>query len=221
MYKPLLTIKNLRTKLLLLSLFISLNGIAQRLKTSNVLRVSDSIILQNTNSNLFSYFSVDDGSYYLYEKGKRSTTGKFLERRKLKKNVNEIWVLYFFNYSKIAGLKARTWVKLNNELKLIEPVLLEFIPQFLYDDQNSNFISKEIALKIAVENFKEQGIKIDEPELRFDYKLNSYIYLVINKLNEFKNSANEPAGRTEVLKINAKTGEIAERFDGYYGLIIR
>ena len=211
----------MRTKLLLLTLFISTNGIAQRIKTADVLRVSDSIILQNTNSSLFPFFSVNVGSYYSYEKGKRSITGKFLSRRKLKKHVNEIWVLYSFKYPKIDGIKGGTWIKLSKKLKLIEQVHLEFIPQFLWNDKDSNFISKEIAFKIAVENFKKEGIKIDEPELHFDEKLNSYIYLVINKLNEFKNSVNEPAGNTEGLKINAETGKIVESFDGYYGLIIR
>ena len=45
--------------------------------------------------------------------------------------------------------------------------------------------------------------------------------LLINKINEFKNAVNKPSGNTEVLKINAETGKILEKFDGYYGLIIR
>ena len=211
----------MRTKLLLLTFFISLNGIAQRIKTADVLRVSDSIILQNTNSNLFPFFSVNVGSYYSYEKGKRSTTGKFLSKRKLKKHVNEIWVLYSFKYSKITGVKGGTWVKLNKKVKLIEPISVDFIPQFLWNNTKSNFISNEIAYKIAAGNFEKEGIKIDEPELYFDEKFNSYVYVVINKLNEFKNADNKPCGNTEVLKINAETGKILEKFDGYYGLIIR
>lgn len=98
---------------------------------------------------------------------------------------------------------------------------MEFIPNFLWKNQETNFIPKEIALKIAVENFKKDGIKIENPELFFDIKLKLYVYMITNKLNEYQNSAGKPSGNTEVIKINAENGKIAETFDGYYGLIIR
>lgn len=55
----------------------------------------------------------------------------------------------------------------------------------------------------------------------YNDKTNSYVYIVHNKLNEKPNSANKPSGNTEVIKVDAITGNIVEKFDGYYGLIIR
>ena len=55
----------------------------------------------------------------------------------------------------------------------------------------------------------------------FNDKTKSYVYIIVNKLNEFPNAANKPSGNTEVIKIDALKGNIVEKFDGYYGLIIR
>ncbi|MGA9212831.1 hypothetical protein [Kaistella sp.] len=211
----------MKLKFKILFAFFSILGNAQNLKTSNILKVSDSILLQNTKSNLFPFFKFSDGSYYKYSKGIYERTGKFITNKKIKNNVTEIWVLYSFKYPKIEGVKGGTWIKLDKNLNLIEPVSLEFIPEFLRKNERSNFIPKEVAYNIAIENFIKEGIKIENPELFFDKNQNAYVYMIINKLNEYKNFANKPAGNTEVIKINAENGKIVEKFDGYYGLIIR
>ena len=57
---------------------------------------------------------------------------------------------------------------------------MEFIPNFLWKNQESNFISKELALKIAVENFKKDVIadskKIETLTADFtQYKVMSFL----------------------------------------------
>ena len=211
----------MRQKFIFLLIFSFIINHAQNLKTSDVIKASDSILSKNINSELFHFFTVSDGSYYKYSIDNSTKIGKFKYDKKLKKQIDEIWIHYHFKYPKIDGIKGGTWVKLDSKLNLIETISLEFIPNFLWKNQESNFISKELALKIAVENFKKDGIKIENPELFFDIKLKLYVYIITNKLNEYKNSAGKPSGNTEVIKINAENGNIAETFDGYYGLIIR
>jgi len=211
----------MRLKIIFFLIFSFIINHAQKLKTSDILKASDSILLQKTNPELFDFFSLSVGSYYKYSKKNTVKIGKFLSKKRLKNKVLEIWVAYDFNYPDIKGVRGGNWVKLDSRFNLIEPISLEFIPSFLWKKQESNFISKELALKIATENFKKNGIKIEKPELFFDNKLKLYVYMITNKLNEYKNSADRPSGNTEIIKINAENGKIAETFDGYYGLIIR
>ncbi|WP_313100149.1 hypothetical protein [Epilithonimonas sp.] len=211
----------MRLKFIFLLIFSFIINHAQKLKTSDVLKASDSILLQKTNPELFNFFTLSVGSYYKYSKKNTVKIGKFLSKKRLKNEVLEIWVAYNFNYPNIIGVRGGNWVKLDSKLNLIEPISLEFIPNFLWKKQNSNFISTELALKIAIENFKKNGIKIEKPELFYDYKIKLYVYMITNKLNEYKNAADKPSGNTEVIKINAENGKIVETFDGYYGLIIR
>ena len=117
-----------------------MNLTAQRIKKSEVLKISDSILLANTNSNLIQFFTETEGSYYKYKKGENNRIGKFVTQNKLKNNIKEIWVHYSFKYSKIAGISNGIWVKLDQNLKLIEPLNLEFIPEFLWKNKESNFL---------------------------------------------------------------------------------
>ena len=213
--------KVLKIKLFIVILLFSLNGFAQRIKTSDVLKISDSIILSNSNPYLNQFFTVNVGTYYSYKKRNRKTTGKFLFKNRLKRNVIEIWINYSFLYQPSQNIRGGLWVKLNKNLELIEPISLDFIPKFLWNNDKSNFISIERAKEIATKHFEKSGIKIDEPELMFNEKSKSWVFLVINKLNEVQNIHNKPSGNTEVIKVDAVTGEIIEKFDGYYGLIIR
>ena len=114
-----------------------------------------------------------------------------------------------------------TWLKLVKNLYLIEPINLSFIPHFLLENRKCDFITKQKALKIGIENFKESGIKINEPILIFNIETNSYVYRVENVLTKSKNIIGKDTGKTEVLIINPLSGKIIERIEGLYGIIIR
>jgi hypothetical protein len=81
--------------------------------------------------------------------------------------------------------------------------------------------TKQEALKIGIENFKESGIKINEPFLIFNKETNSYVYRVENVITKSKNITGKDTGKTEVLIINSLSGEIIERIGGLYGIILR
>ena len=195
---------------------------AQRLETERILETTDSLIEANTNVDLVKYFEVSVGSYYKYEKKNNYiSTAKFLSKKKLKNNTTEIWVLYHFKNSSIDGIRGATWIKLNPDLTLKEPIDLSFIPKFMWENKECDFISKKDALQIGINNFEKQGIKIEEPILQYNKDFELYIYELVNVLTKTKNQLGRDAGVTEVVRLNAKTGELIDRFDGAYGIIIR
>lgn len=194
---------------------------AQRLKTQYVIKVADSLLRENTNPEIFKHFLGYEGSYQKFKEGKFYSTRSFIHKKKLKRNVEEIWILYHFNYPKVDGLRHGAWIKLDKNLKLIEPINLNFIPEFLWKNRESNFISKQEALKIGIKNFKESGIKLNEPSLEFNKETNSFNFRVENVLTKSKNIMGKDTGEMEVLLIDPISGEIKERKKAIYGVIIR
>ena len=108
--------------------------------------------------NLFKYFTISEGSYYKYKTNNNNeTTGKFLSKKVLRKKVTEIWVLYNFQSEELQNVASGLWIKLNEKLNLIEPLKIEFIPDFLKNNLPSNFITIENAEKIAIKSFKSSS----------------------------------------------------------------
>ena len=203
-------------------LLLPLLAYTQKLETKEVIRVSDSILKSVVGENLFNHFDISEGSYYKYKKkSTHNTYGKFLSKKNLRKNVIEIWVLYHFEHEKLEGARSGLWIKLNENLKLIEPLAINFIPTFLQNNSESNFINNSKAEEIARKSFKENGFEISKPKLTFDEKSSKYLYYSINKVTKTKNENGQDAGETEIIGIDAITGEVVSLQKGYYGLIIR
>ena len=194
---------------------------AQHLYTSKIIKVSDSIIIANTNERLSKYFNIDIGSYYKYTEKRKESTDKFLNRKKLSKYTTEIWVNYDFNFPGIEGVRWSFWVKLDNKLKPIEKLDLSFIPEFLWANDTCNFISKQNALKIAIRYFLKNGIEICEPILEYNETFKQYTYLIANKLTKFEEERERGKffGTAENVRIDAITGRFLERFECSYGVI--
>jgi hypothetical protein len=194
---------------------------AQRLETKNVLKIGDSILKASTNLNIYKYFTGYEGSYQKFKKGKYYSHSGFTNRKILNAKAEEIWILYHFNYPDVENMSNGVWIKLNKNLQLIEKLNLDFIPEFLWYGKESNFISKQKALKIGIQNFKEMGLRINEPYLIFNKTSKSYNYRVENVLTKTKNIMGKDSGEMEVLEIDAISGEINSSQKGIYGVIIR
>lgn len=192
---------------------------SQRIKTEKVIQTSDSILKSEVGERIFKSFEISVGSYYKYQtKSKYVSYGKFLSKRSFKKNTTEIWILYHFRHG---NLKAGMWLKLNAELKPIEPLELNFIPEFLKNNEPSNFITYEKAQQIATDSFRKNSLEVDNPKLIFDDKKGKYIYLIISKITKTKNQIGQDAGETEIVEIDALDGKVSDISTGHYGLIIR
>lgn len=211
-----------QTTLILILLLCSLNGYSKNVNTEKITRISDSILLSKTDEILFRYFKISDGSFYRYLKNNDTRIEKFLSKSKIKSdNITEIWVLYSFDFPEIDGINNGVWIKLDKNLNLIENVDLSFIPEFLWNRKPCNFLSVQKAFKKGIEFFKMDGFKIEEPELYYDEKLKIYVYRITNYLTKSKNLLEKECGETEVIVINAFSGELVKRENGIYGIVIR
>lgn len=212
----------MKLKFIIVCLIISLSMFSQKTKTENIIKTSDSILTASVGQNLFKYFKISEGSYYKYKKNNNhKTTGKFLSKRVLHKNVSEIWVLYHFENEQLQNVRSGLWIKLNEKLKLIEPLKIEFIPDFLKNNLPSNFMTNENVEKIAVKSFKEKGFEISKPILTFDEKKGKYIFYSTNKLTKYINANGKDCGEMEIIEIDALNGEVLRLEKSYYGMIIR
>ena len=110
---------------------------------------------------------------------------------------------------------------MDNNLRLIDTVALDFIPDFLWKNEPADFIAKQEALRLAHKHFEKNGIEILEPVLEYSHSLNIYTYNVTNVLTKSKNEFGKDAGQTEVVILNAVSEELIEKFDGAYRFIIR
>ena len=212
----------MKHKILLIFLIFTSSIFSQKTQTESIIKTTDSILSVEVGKNVFKYFTISEGSYYKFMKNnKYETTGKFLSKKTLNEKVTEIWVLYHFQCAELQNAKSGLWIKLNKELKLIEPLKIEFIPDFLKNNEPSNFITNENAEKIIEKSFKEKGFEISKPELKFDEKKGKYIYYSNNKITKSINAIGKDCGEMENIEIDALNGKVLSLEKGYYGIIIR
>jgi len=208
--------------LLLLLLFISLEASSQRIKTKKAITACDSILKSKVGDKVYPYFTISDGSFYLYTNhrhGKR--TGKFLSRKKLPRSFETLSFLYHFNYPEIEGVRSGVWLTLDHNLSSIGNPDFAFIPKFITENRPSDFIPADSALIIAKTNFTTKGIEVKSPTLSYNEKLKRYEYSVENIVTRTKDNTGRDVGSLEVIRVNAFTAKIESIEKGSYGYIIR
>ncbi len=187
--------------------------------TQKVIAVTDSILISKVGAHLHSYFEIsNEGSHYNYLSNKNKVISElFLDKKKIKKNFHEIWVLYQFNYTKIEGMKSGIWIKLDANLQLLEEPNLKSIPDFLIQDLPSEFISKNQAKAIAEKSFFNRAIDVSDAKLEYVKKKEKYIYTIANKT--LKINEGKKVVELEIVELDAYTGKLLNRYDSYNGLI--
>ncbi|WP_309641591.1 PepSY domain-containing protein [Flavobacterium sp.] len=194
--------------------------LATNINTAQIIHVSDSILVSRVGEHLKEYFEISDtGTHYKYLISKNKIAiDQFLTKKKITKNIVEIWILYHFNYTKIEGMKSGIWVKLDGNLQLIEEPNLNSVPDFLIHDSPINFISKNDAKAMAIKVFTQKVYEVTEPKLEYIKKNEKYVYTVANKTNH---TNNQKITEMEIVEIDVFTGKLISRYDSYNGLIER
>ena len=195
-------------------------GIASgSIPTQKVIAVTDSILVSKVGEHLRCYFEISkEGSHYNYlSSNKKSIAELFVDKKKIKKNFHEIWVLYQFNYTKIEGMKSGIWIKLDGNLQLLEEPNLKSVPDFLIHDLPSTFITKKLAKEIAEKSFFNTIDVISDAKLEYLKKKDKYIYTIANKTLKIIEGKRVVA--LEVIELDAYTGKLVNRYDSYNGLI--
>lgn len=190
---------------------------ASNISTDRIIAVSDSILVSRVGEHLKEYFEISDtGSHFKYWASlKKVATDQFLTKKRITKNVIEIWVMYHFNYTKIDGIRSGIWIKLDENLQLIEEPNLSCVPDFLIHDGPMNFISKKDAREMALKVFTQKGVEVSEPILQYAKKNGKYVYTVSNKIAV----ANKKITEMEIVELDVLTGKLLNRYDSYNGLI--
>ncbi|WP_298223407.1 hypothetical protein [Flavobacterium sp.] len=193
---------------------------ATNINTNRILTVSDSILVSKVGEHLKEYFEISDtGTHYKYLiSNKRIGTEQFLDKKRITKNVLEIWILYHFNYTKIEGVKSGIWIKLDGNLQLLEEPNLNSVPDFLINNNPVTFISKKAAKEMALKVFTHKGYEVTEPKLEYLKKNEKYVYTVANKTSQ---ANNQKITEMEIVELDVFTGKLLNRYDSYNGLIER
>ncbi len=209
----------MRSKILLLCLVVSTVVSARGIPTSKIIAITDSILDSKVGTHLFPYFEVSkEGSHYNYvSNNKKMISELILDKRNIKKDFNEIWILYQFNYNKIEGMKSGIWIKLNANLQLLEEPNLNSVPNFLINELPCNFISKQKAKEIGEKLFFKKSNEISDPKLEYLKKIEGYIYSLANKSLKLNNG--KKVVELEIVELDAYTGKLLNRYDSYNGLI--
>ena len=205
-------------------LLIFLNSYGQKLKSNEVIEIAESYLKEAVGERLIDYFnfSKPNGSFYKMQKRKRGyqPTKSLSQNKKIKRNYTEIWIHWNFIFPEIKGVSCGLWVKLDKDLKLLEPIELDYIPDFLWKNQKSDFIGLETAKEIGSLKLTKPNFGTDEPLLKFDSKEKVYVYEIWNKVTENTEYDGKKHGKLEIIRINALTGQILENTNGYYGKIL-
>lgn len=207
----------MRLIIVLIALSCFTSNHAANISTSRVVAVSDSILVSRVGEHLRQYFEISDaGTHFKYwVNDKKIATDQFLSKKRITKNVIEIWMLYHFNYTKIDGIRSGIWIKLNADLQLIEEPNLSAVPDFLIHDSPMNFISKKAAREIALKAFTQKASEVTEPQLQYVKKNGKYVYTVANKVTV----PNKKVTEMEIVELDVLTGKLLNRYDSYNGLI--
>ncbi len=209
---------------ILIAIFISSTCFSQKIRTNDVIKLSEKLLIEKVGPELIKYFEIYDGvsNYKLTENRFGFVNSKLLKpNRKLKNKWTEIWIFYHFNYPETKGVRANIWIKLNKNLELIEPLEFDFIPKYVWENDKCNFIGLEKAEIICAHKFTKSEFIPTEPLLKFDYDLKKYIYTSLMKLTEQTDKFGRKLGETEIIKLDAITGDLIDVTKGYHGLYVR
>jgi hypothetical protein len=205
-------------------LLIFLNSKGQKLESNEVIKITENYLKEAVGERLIDYFNFSDpnGSFYKMQKSKNGyqPTKSLGRNKKIKRNYTEIWIHWNFNFPEIKGVNSGLWVKLDKDLKLLEPIELDFIPDFLWKNQKSDFIGFEKAKEIGSLKLTKPNFGTDEPQLKFDSKEKVYVYEIWNKVTESTEYDGKKHGKLEIIRINALTGQMLKNTSGYYGKIL-
>jgi hypothetical protein len=179
---------------------------------------ADSILKLRVGDRLHQYFKYDSNSYYEYKRfNNRSHWKALIKSKKTKGKFINTDVRFYLDYPLIKGISGTAHIEFDSNLNLVGSLNLDFIPDFLLQNKDCDFISNESALKVASDSLKEKGLYEIKPYLHFDLQRKRYVYEINNTLTVKKDAFGNSHGDMEVLIIDAITKEILYHEINWYG----
>jgi hypothetical protein len=165
------------------------------------------------------YLHYDSSSYYEFKnfsgKTKWKTLTAFKETKGKFKNIS---VRYLFCLNKYDIYCLSTSIEFDSSLNQKGKVSTYFIPEYVLDNTECNFITDTAALNIAKSKFTRQGIKPITAGLTYDHNRKLYIWTVDNTLTKKIDSFGKNYGEIQIVEIDALTGKVLNFWpDAIYG----
>jgi hypothetical protein len=203
-----------------LILFISTNSYGQQYYSADIIKKADSIMQATVGERIFKqYLHYDSSSYYEFKnfsgKTKWKTLTAFKETKGKFKNIS---VRYLFCLNKYDIYCLSTSIEFDSSLNQKGKVSTYFIPEYVLDNTECNFITDTAALNIAKSKFTRQGIKPITAGLTYDHNRKLYIWTVDNTLTKKIDSFGKNYGEIQIVEIDALTGKVLNFWpDAIYG----
>lgn len=201
----------MRQRLLIsINLFISANSYGQQYYSDDIRKKADSIMQATVGERIFKqYLHYDSSSYYEFKSFSRKTKWKTLtDIKKTKGKFKNISVRYLFCLNKYEIYCLSTSVEFDSSLNQKGTIATDFIPEYVMNNTECNFISDTTALNIAKSKFTRQGIKPISAGLTYDHNKKLYIWTVDNTLTNNIDSFGKNYGEIQIVEIDALTGKV-------------
>jgi len=208
-------------KLILLYFFCITHAFSQKYESAFIIKKADSILKSKLNVNLYPIFEYDVKSYYEYTKKNKPNWNSLIKFKVTKGNFVNCDVRFKFKHPKYPWIYESAHIKLDSRLILIDSVKLDFIPNFLLEGRQYDYICIEEAIEIAKNSvFKERSKRIEAIIVYNPFHLKGYYWEVSNYLTEKNDRNGNKYGKLDNVFINPITGQIIySYYDSEYGTL--
>jgi hypothetical protein len=195
---------------ILLILFISTNSYGQQYYSADIIKKADSIMQATVGERIFKqYLHYDSSSYYEFKSFSGKTQWKTLTAfKETKGKFKNISVRYLFCLNKYDIYCLSTSIEFDSSLNQKGTIATYFIPEYVLNNTECNFITDTAALNIAKSKFTRQGIKLITAGLTYDHNRKLYIWTVDNTLTKKIDSFGKNYGEIQIVEIDALTGKV-------------
>lgn len=194
------------TILVFLLLIIQIS-FAQDYKGQDIINRANGLLKNKVGENVFAFYRFEMDSYYEYRDSGKTKWKKLKQNRKLKGKFLAAQICFSFHHPdyNYDFVNKFTYIMLDSLLNLTNEPFVDFIPDFIRNNQPSNWLSdSEIDKIIKRQNLKTTKYTIIK-RLEFDTKSRKNKWVVINTLFE-----DDGYSEIEILAIDPVTGDVIE-----------
>lgn len=206
------------TIFIFLSLPALVFGKKHKLKTGDIVTISDSILKDHTGEMLFKYCKLDNGSYYSYRKGDKTRYQLLAGTEKLPRRFAEAYLSYTFqmpypecpDYDTIMGNIIITLQKQDTLLIVTGTPDLSFIPQAAKTRERCNLIGSQEALAAAKKDTIKLGVTKPYARLEYDMVSASFRWIVESLLWNERDFQNDIPAQKDRVIVDATLGTVLD-----------
>jgi hypothetical protein len=184
--------------------------------TRDIITGSDSLMRNQIGDSLFKYCKLESGSYYTYRKGNKLRFESFAEEKSLPKKFERAYIRYEFMmlypectlYDSISNIISVEVKKEDTLFRLQSAPDMSFIPEAALAHAPCTFISKEDAIKAALQDNIKRGVTPPNAVLRYIASSKQFVWIVLSLIWNEKDFNSDKKAKRDVVMIDAVSGRI-------------